>query len=70
VKTLPDGSRLTYDGLEIRYDAAIRRIAVLEALINTPHTTIFEAVRLEAAHQRERGPLNTMRVKPMLIGSG
>lgn len=36
-------------------DAARLRVAELEALINTPHTLDFlEAVRLEAAHQRER----------------
>lgn len=34
--------------------AAYNRIVYLEALINTPHTNDFlEAVRLEAAHQRE-----------------
>jgi hypothetical protein len=36
-------------------DAARLRVAELEALINNPHTADFlEAVRLEAAHQRER----------------
>lgn len=36
-------------------DAARLRVAELEALINNPHTANFlEAVRLEAAHQRER----------------
>lgn len=34
--------------------AAFHRIVYLETLINTPHTNDFlEAVRLEAAHQRE-----------------
>jgi hypothetical protein len=33
----------------------LARVQELEALINTPHTAEFlEAVRLEAAHQRER----------------
>jgi hypothetical protein len=36
-------------------DAALNRIAELDAKLNTPHTADFlEAVRLEAAHQRER----------------
>lgn len=36
-------------------DAARARVWELEALINNPHTKDFlEAVRLEAAHQRER----------------
>jgi hypothetical protein len=36
-------------------DQARLRVAELEALINNPHTASFlEAVRLEAAHQRER----------------
>lgn len=41
--------------IQERLDASEARVAELEALINTPHTGEFlEAVRLEAAHQRER----------------
>lgn len=36
-------------------EALRRRVAELEALINTPQTAdFFQAVRLEAAHQQER----------------
>jgi hypothetical protein len=41
--------------LQPKLDAALARIAALESLINNPHTNDFlEAVRTEAAHQRER----------------
>lgn len=48
-------SRGVRETLKDERDAARLRVAALEALINNPHTTDFlEAVRLEAAHQRER----------------
>ena len=44
-----------YDHLERQFKAAKRRVAELEALINTPETRDFMlAVPLEAGHQRER----------------
>jgi hypothetical protein len=48
-------SRGVRETLKDERDAARLRVAELEALINNPHTADFlEAVRLEAAHQRER----------------
>lgn len=41
--------------LAVDVDALGARVAELEALIDTPHTTeFFEAVRMEAAHQVKR----------------
>jgi hypothetical protein len=41
--------------LQLKLDVANARIAALESLINNPHTADFlEAVRTEAAHQRDR----------------
>lgn len=55
-KRIADGSLAGDDRVPVSFAVKIAdEVDRLEALINNPHTTDFlEAVRLEAAHQRER----------------
>lgn len=55
IKTLRACDATSHKEWRVRAYTAEARVAELEALINSPHTASFlEAVRIEAAHQRER----------------